>query len=200
MSRTACLYILENLQGDLLPDARTEKDKVLDVSDALSSLCSYLEIKAEYLSGTYGTPPDEYLIYRFYLGESPVNFDVERNCEYGITIRPEGDGLQEDSWRIDKSRLDRYGPAALEISPGNYVEGGIGDDIHIRASVTPEDAKVEFGREELEYDRERGIYDYTMDEDGKGVVLHLKGRGSGLVYVEAGMPVSDAAGITIVVI
>ena len=39
-----------------------------------------------------------------------------------------------------------------------------------------------------------------MDEDGKGVVLHLKGRGSGLVYVEAGMPVSDAAGITIVVI
>ena len=66
--------------------------------------------------------------------------------------------------------------------------------------MTPEDAKVEFGREELEYDRERGIYDYTMDEDGKGVVLHLKGRGSGLVYVEAGMPVSDAAGITIVVI
>ena len=185
-SREASLYVLENLQGDFLPDT-------------IASLCSYIEIKAEYQSETYFTPPDEYLVYRFYLGESPRNFDVERNCEYRITIRPEGDGLSEDSWRVDKSRLDRYGPATLSVYPGNYVQGYVGDDIHIRASVIPEDARIEFGKEELEYDRERGIYDYELDSDGRGVTLHLTGKGSGLVYVEAGTPVSDAAGITVVV-
>ncbi|MGM9742713.1 MAG: hypothetical protein ACI3ZC_06605 [Candidatus Cryptobacteroides sp.] len=198
-SREASLYVLENMQGNLLPDAVSEKDKIPDLSDAMSSLCSYIEIKAEYQSGTYYTPPDEYLIYRFYLGDSPQNFDVERNCEYRITIRPEGDGISEDSWRVDKSSLDRIGPATLTVYPGNYVQGYVGDEIHIRASVIPEDARIEFGKEELEYDRERGIYDYVMDSDGKGVVLHLAGKGSGLVYVEAGTPVSDAAGITVVV-
>ena len=51
---------------------------------------------------------------------------------------------------------------------------------------------MEFGKEELEYDKSRGIYDYSMDKDNHGVTLHLKSPGSGIVYIEAGAP-ADAA-------
>ncbi|MGM9737595.1 MAG: fimbrial protein [Candidatus Cryptobacteroides sp.] len=198
-SQSVDLYMLENMQGDLLPEAVSEKDKVLDLADAVSGLCSYIEIQAEYQSDEYCTPPDEYLVYRFYLGDSPANFDVERNCSYRITIKPDGTGISEDSWRIDKSCLTRLGPATLSIEPGNYIEGKVDDTIHIRAVVEPEDAKVVFGKEELDYDRERGIYDYSLDPDGRGVTLHLLSRGSGLLYVEAGNPTSDSALIILVV-
>ena len=45
----------------------------------------------------------------------------------------------------------------------------------------------------MEDDRERGIYDYIIDEDGHGAILTLKGPGRGLIYMEAGHPVNDAA-------
>ncbi|MGN1233742.1 MAG: hypothetical protein ACI4UJ_09905 [Candidatus Cryptobacteroides sp.] len=199
-SREARLYLLENMQGELLPDAKNEKDKVLEISDALSSQCSYVEIKAEYNSDDYCTPPGEWLVYRFYLGDSPSNFDVERNCAYSYVIKPDGTGIEEDSWRVDKSSLIRKGAATLSISPGQYIEGNVGDEIHIRVNVVPEDAKVDIGKEELEFDRNNGIYDYAVDEDGRGVVLKLKSKGSGLLYVEAGNPASDAAIIVIVVV
>ena len=199
-SREARLYLLENMQGELLPGAESEKDKVLDISDALSSQCSYVEIKAEYDSGDYNTPPGEWLIYRFYLGDGPSNFDVGRNCAYSYVIKPDGSGISEESWRVDKSSLIRKGAATLSISPGQYIEGNVGDEIHIRANVIPEDARVDIGKEELEFDKNNGIYDYVMDEDGRGVTLKLKSRGSGLLYVEAGNPMSDAAIIVVVVV
>ena len=59
--------------------------------------------------------------------------------------------------------------------------------------------QVDIGKEELEYDKSRGLYDYTMDRDGHGVTLHLKNKGSGIVYIEAGAPVSDAAMAVIVI-
>lgn len=199
-SREARLYLMENMQGDLLPEAKNEKDKVLEISDALSSQCSYVEIKAEYNSDDYCTQPGEWLVYRFYLGDSPSNFDVERNCAYSYVIKPDGTGIEEDSWRVDKSSLIRKGTATLSISPGQYIEGNVGDEIHIRVNVVPEDAEVDIGKEELEFDRNNGIYDYVVDGDGRGVVLKLKAKGSGLLYVEAGNPASDAAIIVIVVV
>lgn len=199
-SREARLYLLENMQGELLPGASSEKDKVLEISDALSSQCSYVEIKAEYNSEDYCTPPGEWLVYRFYLGDSPSNFDVERNCAYSYVIKPDGTGIEEDSWRVDKSSLLRKGTATLSISPGQYIEGNVGDEIHIRVNVSPEDARVDIGKDELEFDSNNGIYNYVLDEDGRGVVLKLKSKGSGLLYVEAGNPASDAAIIVIVVV
>ena len=47
--------------------------------------------------------------------------------------------------------------------------------------------------EYLEDDKATGIYDYVIDEDGHGVTLVLTGPGSGLIYMEAGEPVNDAA-------
>ena len=198
-SREAKLYMMENLQGELLPGAVSEKDKVLDISDAMAAQCSYVEIKAEYNSEDYCTPPGEWLVYRFYLGNGPSDFNVERNCEYRYVIRPDGTGISEDSWRVDKSSLIRKGPATLKISPGQYIEGKVGDIVHIRVDSDPADALVNIGKEELEFDRNNGIYDYELDEDGRGVVLRLESRGSGLLYVEGGYPSSDAAIIVIVV-
>ena len=51
--------------------------------------------------------------------------------------------------------------------------------------------------EELEYDRTRGIYDYNIDSDGKGVTLTLKNPGTGIIYMSAGEPVNET-GILVV--
>lgn len=199
ISREVNVYMLENRQGNLLPNAKTEKDKILDSSDALSEVCSYIELKAEYKSDSLFTGPEEYLIYRFYLGDAPSNFDVVRNCHYHITVVPSGSGLEEDSWRIDKSNLYRYGKAAITVHPAKYLEGKVGEDLHIWAEVNPEGARMEFGKEELEYDKSRGIYDYSMDKDNHGVTLHLKSPGSGIVYIEAGAPADAAEMVAITV-
>ena len=192
ISREISLYMLENMQGRLLPDASEEKDKVLDISDAIASVCSYVEIKAEYRSDSLFTGPESYLIYRFYLGDGPADFSVERNFHYHITIKPQGTGLSDTGWRIDKTALTRYGAAKISLHPGKYIEGNVGDDIHIWADVAPEGSRLVIGMEELEYDKSRGLYDYTMDHDGHGVTLHLRQPGSGIVYLEAGAPVSDS--------
>ena len=85
----------------------------------------------------------------------------------------------------------------MSVSPGNYIRGKIGDRIHIRCDIVPSHTPLDIGKEHLEYDRERGIYDYVIDDDGKGVELILKGSGSGLIYIEAGEPVNDAALIVV---
>ena len=100
-SGSISLYLLENCQGTLLHDVQSDRDKVLN-DRYYSQVCAYLEIRAEYASPQWQTRPDERLIYRFYLGEDLDNFDVERNCLYRITLRPEGSGLNEESWRVEK--------------------------------------------------------------------------------------------------
>ncbi len=106
VSRTVSLYMLENLQGDLLPDISGEEENVLDGKpDAVSEVCSYIELKIEYISEALHTGAENYLIYRFYLGEGPGNFDVRRNCCYRITVKPTGTGLAGVGWRVDKSAL-----------------------------------------------------------------------------------------------
>ena len=45
----------------------------------------------------------------------------------------------------------------------------------------------------MDDDKAEGIYDYTIDDNGHGAVLTLTGPGRGLIYMEAGEPVNDAA-------
>lgn len=104
VSRSVNVYLLENRQGDLLDNVLTDNGKVF-YDGRYNEVCSYIEIKAEYHSPTRYTLLGKYLIYRFYLGESLNNFDVCRNCWYRVTVKPRGDGLAEDSWRVDKSGL-----------------------------------------------------------------------------------------------
>ncbi len=191
------MFMFENLQGRPLGDIDSYEEKVFREGDPLERRCSYIELEAEYISSDYYSGPGKGLVYRFYLGDSPSDFNVERNCHYHITVRPEGTGLDGNGWRVDKSGLEYRGPVSMSVSPGNYIRGKIGDRIHIRCDIVPSHTPLDIGKEHLEYDRERGIYDYVIDDDGKGVGLILKGSGSGLIYIEAGEPVNDAALIVV---
>ncbi len=193
------VYMFENMQGDLLEGAENDSDKVLDPSDPKASVCSYIEIRADYASDTYYTLPGDELIYRFYLGDNPGNFDVKRNTHYHITITPENSGLGESSWRVDQSGLSSYYPYFMKITPGTFIRGKVGESFHIRCEYYPRSAKFDIGMEELEYDRQRGIYNYTIDNDGNGVTLALKKQGSGILYMETGAPINQSEIITVLV-
>lgn len=197
VSREVSVYMLENMQGDLLPDAQDDSDKVL--SSPYSSVCSYIEIKSEYISPDYSTPAEDYLIYRFYLGESVGNFDIRRNCHYHFTVKPEGDGLSGTGWRVDISALEAVTEGTITIQPSDVIYAEVGDSLHVWADVTPSTAVVTIDEELLEVDVENGLYDYEIDEDGRGLMLWFKATGTGMVYMEAGSPVNAADGAIIFV-
>ena len=187
------LYMLENMQGTFSsPPITNYSQKVFRSNDPRSQVCSYIEISLEYSSDTKYSSSQP-LIYRFYLGEGPNSLDVERNCHYRITVAPHGDGLSESGWRVDKSGITYQGTAYIRAYPSEFIRGNIGDRVHIWCEVWPPDTPFDVGLEYMLDDKEKGVYDYQIDEDGHGAVLTLTGPGSGLIYMEAGSPVNDAA-------
>lgn len=96
------LYMLENMQGNQLYGAVSYRDKFFADGDQRADICSFVEIHIDYLSGTHQSLPGKDLTYRFYLGDDECNFDVRRNTHYSVTVTPEGDGLQDSGWRVDK--------------------------------------------------------------------------------------------------
>ena len=187
------LYMLENMQGRFSENGiLSDDEKVFNDYDRRNKTCSYIEIGLEYSSPTWnsmGSP----LLYRFYLGEDRNNLDVERNCHYHITICPKDDGLGNDSWRVDKTGLQYIGETGLIKYPSGYIRGDIGEKIHIGCILSPSHAPFDIGLEYLEDDKATGIYDYKIDADGHGVTLLLTGPGTGLIYMEAGDPINEAA-------
>ena len=193
LSDRISLYMLENMQGSFSESPiDSDQDKVFSDGDPRSSICSYVEIKLDY-SYEDKASVSQPLIYRFYLGEGLNSLDIERNCRYNIIISPQDDGLKGDGWRVDKSGIAFTGTPGLVQFPGDYIRGDIGDIIHLGCELTPSDAPFDIGTEYLEADRAEGIYDYRIDADGHGVILTLTGPGTGLIYMEAGDPINDAA-------
>ncbi len=188
------LYMLENIQGDFPGEVGTDSDKVLDKSAHLADVCSYIEMELSYRSPehySYGG----FLKYRFYLGESRQNLDVRRNCLYHITVTPEGDGLNEDSWRIDRTSLSDI--VSFIMTPDGYIEPEIGDEVHVRCEYSPSGAPFKIGLNELEEGRTRGVFNYTIDEDWHGVKLSIVGPGDANVYMQAGAPINQAGLLSI---
>ena len=111
-----------------------------------------------------------------------VNYVMDIHISRPGTLSPEID--MEDSGAVTQGSATLY--------PGDFVTGSIGDRIHVWCDVYPQDTPVELDYELLEEDRIRGIYSYTVDPDGHGVQLVLTGRGTGMVYMEAGGIVSQA--------
>lgn len=193
LSYPVSLYMLENIQGqfDSIP-IQEDPEKIFDIYDPRRDICSYIEIDIDYLSPDKASTNGQ-LKYRFYLGESRNDLNVERNCHYRITVCPEGDGLKDDGWRVDKDAIISTQPTTFSYYPDSYIRGNIGDKIHIGCSFTPKDAPFDVGLEYMENDRQEGIYDYEIDEDGHGAMLTLTGPGSGLIYMSAGPPVNESA-------
>ena len=187
ISGTVTLYMLENMQGDIEGSIDSDAEKVFGEQDHRRDICSYIEMDIEYLSHEkYSERP---LVYRFYLGDSRTNLDVERNCHYMITVCPEDDGLKGDGWRVDKSGISDLGPTYIKPYPSQYVRGKIGDKVHIGCRVSPQNTPFDVGENYMKDDNKTGIYDYEIDPDGHGAVLTLTGPGRGWIYMEAGAPV-----------
>ena len=173
LSMESDLYLLENLQG-------TER----------SGLCSYIELEIEYHSDMFHSPPGEYLIYRFFCGPEDRDFDLRRNTWYRYTVRPVGDGLDGDGWRIDRSRLEPEGETFFDLHPAAFNKIYEKKPFHLWCEIWPENAPVEI--EPLAYDDTESVsevYDYQIDVDGKGIVLTPRKAGTALVYFKAGPPV-----------
>lgn len=192
LSSEVSLYMLENMQGPADGNITHDSEKVFEQKDKRSEMCSYIEMEIEYLSSEKASG-EKGLIYRFYLGEDRNSFDVERNTHYHITVTPENNGLNDDGWRVDKSGLKDLGPAYLRAYPSDYIRGDIGDQVHIWCEFSPASAPFDVGISYMEDDKAEGIYDYRIDTDGHGATLTLTGPGRGLIYMEAGEPVNDAA-------
>ena len=191
ISGSLSLYLLENMQGKFSSeDIADDSDKIFGKLDKRSETCSYIEMHFDYTSpAMYSSKP---LIYRFYLGSDRNSLDVERNCHYKITVIPEDDRLSDDGWRVDKSGLCSVEEETyFEMSPSGYLQANVGDTIHVRCRFKPEYAPFDIGLEELEFDKERGIYDYETDADGHGVSLMLQSPGTGILYMSAGPPVNE---------
>lgn len=197
ISGEVSVYMLENMQGSFPYRINEDEEKVLDEDDPLSGLCSYLELEIDYSSPdliSYDSP----LKYRFYLGDGLRSLDVERNCHYRITVIPEDDGLSGGGWRVDKSGIGPSTPL-FRMHPEGYIEGHVGDTLHVWCECYPRTAPFDPGYEELNYDKSRGIYDYSVDEDGHGVRLFLKKAGTGIVYMSAGAPINQTGMVIVYV-
>ena len=187
VSGRVSLYLPENLQGDLL-DTDDETEKQFS-EGPYGRVCSYLEIRGSYHSETWHSRAGEPLIYRFYLGDGPGNFDVFRNTACQVTVHLQGTGLDEDSWRVDKSRL--IPETRFDLHPAAYNECRSGEDFHLWCDVSPPDTYFEI--EPVAWDdddRVHDLYSFDIDPDGHGLTIHTRKGGSVMVYFKAGPPVN----------
>ena len=122
---------------------------------------------------------------------------IERNARYTLDITLTGWGLDDPS--SDVPVQGRAEKGSMTARPGQFITGHDGERLHVQVDVFPEDTEVSFDMEDLEFDRERGIYDYELDPDGKGVWLTLLKGGAGAFIVEAGKPVDDGLLVIVVV-
>ena len=187
VSGTLSLYLPENLQGDLLEtDEETEKHFT---EGPYGQICSYLEIRGTYHSDNWHTRAGEPLIYRFYLGDGPGNFDVYRNTACQVTVHLQGSGLEEDGWRVDKHNL--IPETRFNLHPAAYNECRSGEDFHLWCDVSPPDTYFEI--EPVAWDddeRVHELYTFDIDPDGHGLTIHTRKGGSVMVYFKAGAPVN----------
>jgi len=175
-SGTLSLYCLENIQ---------------DGSD--TTLCSYIEMEAEYQSDTLRSVNGNCLIYRFYLGSEKEPYILRRNHEYKVSVMPVGRGLNGNGWRIDTENLEPYTDIYYKFYPATYIETHIGEKVHLWCEYSPPYAELEIDSEFLEDSRESGIWTYELDEDGCGVTLTITGGGMALAYFEVGEPVNESS-------
>ena len=90
-----------------------------------------------------------------------------------------------------------FSPYYIRLYPGNFIRGKAGEKIHVWCEYFPPSASFDIGLDYLEFDKERGIYDYEIDADGRGAVLSLKKNGSGLLFMEAGYPLNQSEMVVI---
>ena len=122
---------------------------------------------------------------------------IDRNVSYMIDLKITREGSDDPDVPVPPSVIDTEG--WIELHPGEFLIGHDGEELHIWCDLYPEDTPLDICVEDLEYDRERGIYDYRFDSDGHGVTLRLKKGGTGMFTIDAGPPVNTGYLIIVVV-
>lgn len=129
-------YVLENMQGTLLPGNTDPMNKVPMKMDGKSDVCTYVEVECEFTSddAREGTA-----LYRMYLGKDEMtNFDVVRNGVLRLSLTLTSDGLKvRDSWKITPDYI-QY-PTGMSLITDS-MEMTIGQTVTLSAFVIPEDA------------------------------------------------------------
>ena len=132
----ACFYMLENMQGTLLPGNTDPMQKVPGGLNEKADLCTYVEVGCAF---DEGGDREGSVSYRMYLGKDNVsNFDVGRNQILSLSLKLTDGGIGiRDSWKVVSDyiqhvtslKLDRY---SLDMYAG--------DKAHLMAEVLPSDA------------------------------------------------------------
>ena len=122
---------------------------------------------------------------------------IARNARYCLDVTITGPGTSDPLDDVPVGSRTEQG--WMTVYPSNLITARDGERIHIWVDVFPEDTEVSPDIEDLEFDRERGIYDYEIDPDGKGVWLTLLKGGSGAFIINAGPPVNDGLLVIVVV-
>ncbi len=180
-SGEASLYVLENLQ------------------ESNEALGCYAEISLDYQSDTLCTLGDAWLTYRFRLGE-PGAYDLRRGEHLHIILRPGGEGLGGDEWRVDRSHLEyRPGIGSYKILPSDYIEWRIGEEVTVSAECFPAAVPYSFREESLYLHAvERGMFSYTLSGDGRSITLKALKKGSSMVDIDFGPPINDTHWVLLV--
>lgn len=115
-------YVLENMQGDLLPSNTDPWDKTPSSLSTGENVCTYLEASGTYASPGYNGKDS----YRMYLGaDNTKNFDLCRNSLYRLTLSPtEGNMRKDGNWKItasdwSDSRKIYFSTSSLKVLPGS---------------------------------------------------------------------------------
>lgn len=122
---------------------------------------------------------------------------ISRNAQYVINLTITGPGSDDPDGDVPPNSTVTEG--SMTLYPGNFITGRDGEKIHVWVDVFPEETEVHIDEDDLDFDRERGIYDYEIDADGKGVWLTLLKGGAGAFIIDAGEPVNDGLLVIIVV-
>lgn len=164
-------YMLENMQGTLLPTNDDPMCKVPSSVSEVSGLCSYIEVECGFIPGT---GRDGNATYRIFLGEDETtNFDVQRNRVLSVSLKLTSDGLKvKGSWKITADYVQHVTEVMLDRSD---AEIHIGGTLKLNASVSPSDAE------------DKSVYWTSDDPDvasvGQDGIVEGKGEGTCIIRV-----------------
>lgn len=131
----------------------------------------------------------------FGYSSGPHGLSRDIKYSYSLTITRKGSSSPDEPIGPE----DTVQSGWIELHPGQFITGHDGEDIHIWCDMYPEYAELDICKDDLDYDADRGIYTYRMDEDGHGVTLSLSGNGTGMFTIDAGEPINQGFLVIVVV-
>lgn len=129
-------YLPENMQGNLLNGNLDQKTHI--PPEEYIQRCSYIEFLVNYRSREMY---DKELVYRYFIHDGRMldNFDIVRNTMYTCITTFSGSGINEHTWRIETSSLEKL-VTSINVVPATHIFTEKGDKKGFTATVLPIDA------------------------------------------------------------